>query len=366
MSLGSATDRVRRLEQLRGLGAAAAVAALSCFCGDSPLTASIPLLLSICTSEAAAARLAMSRIEPNRNLSPAGQLQDGVLNIHLEIRGGRWHPEADTGPSVAVQAFAEAGRPPQIPGPLIRVPAGTAIRATLRNALDRPAQIYGLHQRPGGSKDPLEILAGETRELRFNLTAPGTYDYWATTTGDAAAHRTDADSQLSGALIVDPAGPPAADRVFVIGLWPKRGTQGREHVAVINGKLWPSTERLTYHVGEVVHWRFISSTFVDQTMLPHCAYSDAAREVNGEVDSAPPTVTERIFIGDTGSIALRLVHQGQWLVRCQLPVDMSTADRPAEGPPSSETQHSLSSTPILGVTVLPRVNPYAAPPRPAD
>jgi hypothetical protein len=62
----------------------------------------------------------LPRIEANRNLSPAGQLRDGVLTLRLEIREGDWYPEAETGPSVVVQAFAEEGRTLQVPGPLTR------------------------------------------------------------------------------------------------------------------------------------------------------------------------------------------------------------------------------------------------------
>src|SRR5260370_346716 len=79
----------------------------------------------------------LPRIEANRNLSPAGQLRDGVLTLRLEIREGDWYPEAETGPSVVVQAFAEEGRALQIPGPLIRVPAGTEVRSPVRNLSDK-------------------------------------------------------------------------------------------------------------------------------------------------------------------------------------------------------------------------------------
>ena len=96
---------------------------------------------------------ALPRIEANRNLSPAGQLRDGVLTVRLEIRAGDWYPEAETGPTVVVQAFAEEGRALQIPGPLIRVPEGTEVRATVRNVLDKgTASVYGLHGRPGDAK----------------------------------------------------------------------------------------------------------------------------------------------------------------------------------------------------------------------
>src|SRR5260370_9861469 len=93
-------------------------------------------------------------------------VQTCALPIYLEIREGNWYPEAETGPTVAVQAFAEKGRALQIPGPLIRVPEGTEVRATVRNALDRGmARLYGLHGRPGDAMGPLEIPAGESRDV---------------------------------------------------------------------------------------------------------------------------------------------------------------------------------------------------------
>jgi len=179
------------------------------------------------TAGSEASRVTLPRIEANGNLSPAGQLQDGLLTIRLEIREGDWYPEAETGPSVAVQAFAEEGRALQIPGPLIRVPEGTEVRATVRNALDKAtARLYGLHGRPGEATQPFEIPAGDVREVRFKLTTPGTYHYWATTTGRPMERRFFADSQLSGALVVDPPGDTSADRVFVIGIWLDPGVRG--------------------------------------------------------------------------------------------------------------------------------------------
>jgi hypothetical protein len=68
------------------------------------------------TADSKALQATLPRIEANRNLFPAGQLRDGVLTVHLEIRDGAWYPEAETGPTVVVQAFAEEGRALQIPG----------------------------------------------------------------------------------------------------------------------------------------------------------------------------------------------------------------------------------------------------------
>ena len=103
--------------------------------------------------------------------------------------------------------------------------------------------------------------------LRPLAGKPGTYYYWATTTGKAVPERYGVDSQLNGALIVDPQGTKPDDRVFVIGWWEKPElralggdpfTKGRNAI-VINGRAWPYTERLTYTVGDSVHWRWINA-----------------------------------------------------------------------------------------------------------
>ena len=60
-------------------------------------------------------------IVANQNKAPAGVTRAGVVRIALEAREGLWRPQADTGAGVVVQAFGEAGKALQIPGPLIRV-----------------------------------------------------------------------------------------------------------------------------------------------------------------------------------------------------------------------------------------------------
>src|SRR5215831_21418524 len=56
----------------------------------------------------------------NDNRTAAGQLTNGVLNLHLELRNARWYPEDEKAGYRDVYAFAEQGRPPQSSGPLIR------------------------------------------------------------------------------------------------------------------------------------------------------------------------------------------------------------------------------------------------------
>ena len=126
-------------------------------------------------------RLANHRRRPrdaigaNSNQTAAGRLEDAVLALHLELRQGDWYPEAETGPSMKVYAFAEEGGPLQVPGPLIRVPEGVAIHLTVRNLLPVKAVMHGLHPHPGDEKvvdrigternAGMEISRGLTRHL---------------------------------------------------------------------------------------------------------------------------------------------------------------------------------------------------------
>jgi len=327
---------------------------------------------------------ALPRIEGNQNLSPAGQLRDGVLTLRLEIREGDWYPEEDTAPAVVVQAFAEEGRALQIPGPLIRVPAGTEVRATVRNMLDKgSAKLYGLHGRPGDGKAPVEIAAGDVREGRFKLAAPGVYHYWATTTNRNMFTRGGVDSQLSGALVVDPPGEAAADRVFVIGLWVDRPLPGPSQpngrlIAVINGKSWPYTERLTYDAGQPVRWHLINTSFFDHPMHLHGAYFRVSGEGNGEASVAllaekqRLVVTERIPQGDTRTISLLLEREGRWLFHCHMLSHMSAEYRQIEpgGPgtfqPAAGMHHAaMDSTGMAGLVLGMTVRPGARPASPA-
>jgi len=70
--------------------------------------------------------------QPNDNRVSAGSLRDGVLQVSLEAVRAMWHPDGDSLPGLAVEAFAEAGQAPLAPGPLLRIPQGTTIRVRVR------------------------------------------------------------------------------------------------------------------------------------------------------------------------------------------------------------------------------------------
>src|SRR5262245_31895491 len=106
-------------------------------------------------------------IAANDNRKPAGELRGSVLRLQLEIRKGIWHPEQEDGEAIPVYAFGEAGRPLQVPGPLIRVPQGTTVEISLKNTLAVPATLHGFHQRPGSDKDIATVAAHTSRQVQF-------------------------------------------------------------------------------------------------------------------------------------------------------------------------------------------------------
>jgi manganese oxidase len=321
----------------------------------------------------------------NDNRSPAGELRNGVLTIKLEIASGQWHPESDDGIAISIYAFAEAGHPLQNPGPLIRVPQGTEIHATIHNALPVATTVHGFHQRPGDDKDAFTLHPGATKDVRFSTGLPGSYLYWASTSGAPISQRSDVESQLSGALIVDPAGaaanaPPGAaanDRVFVIADWtsdplpPRAGAE----IVTINGKSWPYTERFTFNVGEPVRWRWLNPSVSNHAMHLHGFYyrinaigdgereqvfgQDARSSVVTIEDARPSVVTHRIDPGQSFDMTWVPERPGQWLFHCHMLAHMSPPQLPpdlvrtaAHASPHGAPQAIGMGGLVLGITVL--------------
>src|SRR5688500_14466766 len=77
----------------------------------------------------------LEEVRINNNHKPAGEFRNGVYYINLEARMGNWYPETHDGAPIKIKAFAEMGKPLQVPGPLIRVPEGTQIKAVVRNSI---------------------------------------------------------------------------------------------------------------------------------------------------------------------------------------------------------------------------------------
>jgi FtsP/CotA-like multicopper oxidase with cupredoxin domain len=268
------------------------------------------------------------RVEPNDNRTPAGRLEGGVLDLQLEAREGRWHPDGNQRAGLVMQVFAESGRAPQNPGPLIRVRAGTTVHVSVRNSLRDSVVVYGLHTRPGTIGDTLHLTPGESRDVSFAAGAPGTYFYWGSTTHDSIYARNGVDSQLQGAFIVDSAtGPVRPDRVFVLGSWtgPVDSTLGfGPELRVINGLSWPHTERFTYATGDTVIWRWVNPTDSPHPMHLHGFYFDIVSRGNWAADTVfapderPLVVTEMPRSGQTFTMRWVPTEPGNWLMHCHV------------------------------------------------
>ena len=286
----------------------------------------IPWLLLLCLTLAPVCFSAdLPPIVANQNHAPAGALRDGVLSVQLEIAKGEWHPESDYGIALAVYAFGEAGRPLQNPGPLIRVAQGTEIRASVRNTLSVPITVHGLAD-PHSTPDPgIRIASGEVRQVSFRATTPGLFLYWGASDDEDLKLRYGIDSELTGALVVDPIGTRVTDEIFVMEMMSEHpGPSARKTLATINGKSWPYTQRLHYEVGQTVHWRWINATNEPHALHLHGSYYriDALNRGRGgpsyDHESGPLVVTQRIAQGETFDMSWSPEEPGHWLFHCHM------------------------------------------------
>jgi FtsP/CotA-like multicopper oxidase with cupredoxin domain len=278
-------------------------------------------------------------VSTNDNRRPAGRLEGDVLNVRLFAGVGSWRPEGPQGAPIEIAAFGEEGTDPSIPGPLIRVREGTTVVLTLRNALGSALRVTGLCARPGNC-EPVSVAAGATREIRFSLNAPGTYFYWAATGPGPITARRRGDTQLGGAIVVDPREGSQADRVFVISALEDPPADSSEdepgdaksNVFAINGSSWPYTEKLQHAVGDRVRWRIINLSRGAHAMHLHGFYFtvEATGDIGVERRLVPgqqrTAVTERILGGRTFAMSWTPERQGNWLFHCHMMNHMSAPD----------------------------------------
>ena len=335
-------------------------------CRASVLTC---LLLGGCALPATRAERAVtSEVRTNDNRTPAGRLSDGVLRIDLVAARGQWYPELDEGPAHEVYVFGEQGQPLRNPGPMIRVPAGTEIIATIRNSTgEESLTVHGLHDRPGELR-PLTIASGGMDSVRFRLSSPGTYHYWGTTTGAKVLRdRWGMESQLLGAIIVDSAAPQPDERVFVIGIEAGPGAAPvLRHVtaAVINGLSWPHSGQFDISQGDTVRTRWINVTDRGHPIHLHGFYFTIDRRGDIAADTAYDStrtriaVTELLAQGQTMSAHWVAERPGNWLMHCHMTEHMSHALR--SRPPRMEgAGHNHSLQAMAGLVVGWRVAPRA-------
>ena len=297
-------------------------------------------------------------VEPNPNVERSGVLRGGVLDVSLDATTGNWWIDGPHHPPMTVEAFAEPGKAPLMPGPLVRARQGTEIRLSVHNSLRTsltffvPAAVHGGPDRMT-AMDSTVIAPGSSRQFVVRATAPGNYIYRATTpTG--ATRFTKIGGLLTGALIVDSAGVAARpnDRVLVLMSTPdpsglalldtlatETGDNARlraRTVYTINGRSWPNTERIPATIGDSIHWRVINASDIPHPMHLHGFYYrvDAFSDPLAQLDERPArgamVVTQLMPPFSTMSISWAPDRPGNWIFHCHfalhnLPDSLSAA-----------------------------------------
>lgn len=304
---------------------------------------------------------------PNDNRTPAGRLSGGVLTLSLDLTETLWRPEGASGRAIPTFAFAEAGKAPSIPGPLIRVDEGIEVRATLHNRLDRSAVIHGLHDHDGAA-DSVVLAAGESRLVAFRAETPGTQLYWARTTTSGRIIGRNEDSQLVGGFIVDPRGGvrPAGERVMLITVFDDTVlapgfTNDHFQAFALNGLSWPYTERVQGTQGDTLHWRVINGSDHFHPMHLHGffftveSHGSFLRDTIYAVSDRREAVTEALRPGSGIALSWIADRPGNWVFHCHLIAHIDPAlraDRSTNAMPASHGPgHSHMDDAMAGLVV---------------
>jgi FtsP/CotA-like multicopper oxidase with cupredoxin domain len=312
----------------------------------------------------------------NDNDRAAGVVRGNVRTVSLEVVRTVWMPGPATGRTVPVFAFAEAGRRASIPGPMLRLVAGTELRVSLRNRLDREVVIHGLSDHRGPS-DSVTLGAGEERTVDFRATVPGTYFYWGRTTRTNRDIGRTEDSQLAGAFIVDEHGASTrpTERVMVMTAFDDTVADaaypaGHFQVFAINGRSWPSTARESVMLGDTVTWRVINASDHTHPMHLHGFFFTVESRGTTTYDTAYAperrrlAVTELLLAASTARLTWVADRPGNWLFHCHLighidgalRLEREPGDpaRPMHGGASHARIEDAMSGLVVAITIAPR------------
>ena len=312
------------------------------------LTAAVFGIAVLARAAAPAQQAALPSIAWNQNRVAAGTLDGATRTVDLDVTRGNWFPDGPRGSSTVVDAFAERGKTPLIPGPLLRVRVGTDIRVRLRNTLDRAIVVHNLVDLPSRGDRPIALPARGERIVRIHTYAAGTYLYWGAQTAATINHRWADDALLSGVIVVDPPGAVPDDHIFVLGVWAgvktKKGNPSFGFsIDAINGRAWPATERLSYRTGERVTWRFVNASAETHPMHLHGFPFTVVQRGDG-TDVASVTgereVTDRIPAGHTALVRWTADRPGAWMFHCHIVYHVS-AHQPDALALAGQVEHPL-------------------------
>ena len=341
----------------------------------------VTLIAGMLVFGSAAFRETLPVVQPNPNVGAAGVQHDGVLTVALEAKETRWWLHGPDHSAMTIAAFAEPGKPPFIPGPLVRTVVGTEIRISIRNSLAKPitflvpAAIHGPDNGTAGM-DSTIIAPGDVQTFSTRARVAGNYMYRATQPGGPSKVEGMA-GLLAGAIVVDTARAdnPPRDRVFVILATQDSAALacddtltgknflaecvGRRFIYTINGRSWPNTERIHANVGDSLHWRVINASAQVHPMHLHGFYfrvdqywdPDAS---NNDHFSPPPgqmVVTQLMRGTSTMSITWSPNQPGNWLFHCHLSIHTTPDSLSAQ--PDDPHRRDMNGL-VIGTIVAPR------------
>ncbi len=310
-------------------------------------------------------------IVANDNEQPAGRRTADGVTLDLVTREGTWRPHGPNGHAYQVAAFAERGKAPTTPGPLIRVPVGTTVTVTVANTLGKTLWLYGLGAERGPG-DSTAVAPGATGHFRFVARDVGMYWYLGRIDPGPIQFRLNYDAQLNGVIVVDPPGPHPADRIFAISDWAQFDSTRHSGLTepttlAFNGRTYPNTPRYAMTVGDTVRWRFVNFTGLEHPLHLHGSYFRVDAHGDGVRDSvyAPQdrrmAVTERVTGLQTTALTFAPGHPGNWIFHCHVVSHMTAVaafenDR-THATPVPGMEHELGHLMqglILQFTVRPR------------
>ncbi|MDB4906292.1 MAG: hypothetical protein JWO05_1076 [Gemmatimonadetes bacterium] len=272
---------------------------------------------------------ALPDIASHDNDHPAGRIVSGTLELQLEIRKGMFRPNGPTHAGTPMYTFAERGKPATIPSPLLRMPLGTRVHASVTNSADTTIVVHGLAD-AAHAGDSLVLAPGAQRDVRFVADRAGDHLYYGMLPGHTLATRRQMDAHFAGVFIVDaPGAKPVNEHVLLISLsshsMDSTGalTQDLE-MYVINGRPWPHTQRLTGAVGDSMHFRVFNASNDPHPMHLHgtyfrvLAYGDARQDTSFTPEKQRAVVTQLMLPGTTMRMAWMPERPGTWLFHCHL------------------------------------------------
>ncbi|MGH7471805.1 MAG: multicopper oxidase domain-containing protein [Longimicrobiales bacterium] len=321
--------------RLTFLGAFVAVLLGACAPAPNTRSAVLPCALVAAADSAPVA-------QSNDQRAHAGVMFADTLDLQLDIRSAVLQPEGEQGPRLNVVTFGEAGRAPSVPGPLVRVAAGTTVLARVCNTLTDTVRLVGLAERG----DTLVAAPGQILESVFTAVEPGTRVYRGITREDTVVRSFGPSATLAGAIVSD-GKDRWGDRVLVITDW--QPADSERFALQLNGRSWPHTERLRYSVGDTARWIVVNASPEDHPMHLHGFHFLVTARGRADRDSvyAPErrrlAVTELLRPGESMAMEWIPERGGRWLFHCHFASHMGEVQRfhmMGVEPPAQPEMHS--------------------------